>query len=134
MDPAERQARLSRAVSETLNGLSVFLCGPGFRKHGSDASRTFRQDFETLFALTLREASASLRLAQQRSVRAAVDRIRAVAMAGDALDSPEILSELRAPIRDVISAFLPMPALAPSEAAICELHGSACPFLENGTE
>ena len=52
--------------------------------------------------------------------------------AGVDLDAPNQLATLRAATRDLLVAMrFPIPTVPTADAAVCELHGAACPVLED---
>ncbi len=130
MDTGDKATRIAQAMGEGLNCLGVFLCGPALRRMRAEAPQLLRR-WETDYAPTFREAAAGVRRSNRAKLDSALSRISSAAITGVDLDAPEQLAALRRAIREAILAFeFPMPDLTPAEAAICELHGSACPMLE----
>jgi hypothetical protein len=61
---------------------------------------------------------------------ASVAKLSSVVAAGMDLDAPDQVAALREAIRDMLAAMrFPIPTFPAAEAAVCELHGAACPVL-----
>lgn len=134
MAPGDEVTRTALAVSEGFNCLGLLVCGPAFRKFRTEASQAL-QRWETDFAPAIREVAPGLQRVDQARLGAALERISSMAKAGVDIEDPEQLAALRLAIREALRAFgVPLPDLAPEEAAICKLHGSACPILEGPAE
>lgn len=130
----DKATRMAHAMSEGLNCLGVFLCGPALRTMRSEASGLLER-WNADYAPTFREAAAGVRRANRAKLLSALGRISSSAAKGVDLDAPEQLTALRLAIREAIEAFeFPLPKLTPAESAICELHGSSCPLLQRGGE
>lgn len=128
----EGGARSAQAVSEAVNGLCLFLCGPAFRNLGADAPDLLRQ-WDSEYAPVLRALQLPAARASAAALGAALRRVSAVASAGFDPASPEQLKPLRAAIRDALTALgIPLPVLTSEGAAVCELHGPSCPLAARG--
>lgn len=129
MKAADKVTRMEQTLGKGLDCLAVLLCGPALRAMRSEAPGLLRL-WESDCAPTFREAMAGVRPANRAKLRSALGRITIAATGGVDLDAPEQLAALRLAIREAIVAFeFPLPVLTPAEAAICELHGPACPVL-----
>jgi hypothetical protein len=129
VDPAERATRFARAVSEGLNCLSVFLCAPGLRKFRDQAPDLLHR-WEAEYAPVFREIGIPDRRGAPAALSAGLAKISSLVAVGVNLDAPDQLFSLRSAIRDVFAAMgVPTPVIPASAAAVCELHGEACPFL-----
>ena len=128
-EPAPKATDLAQIVSEGLNCLGVFLCGPALRSLRAEVPALVRQwndDCAPLFA--------KLDLAAARgdtaAFRSALGRISALTSGGFDPDDAARLGELRGAIRALMTALrVPLPVLSPADAKVCELHGAACPVL-----
>ncbi len=128
---ADRVARMAEALGQGLECLAVFLCGPALRSMRSEAPGLLRR-WEASYAPTFREAMAGVRRDNRAKLHSALTRISGAAIGGVDLDATDEVASLRLAIREAIVAFeFPLPELTPDEAAICELHGPACPMLEH---
>jgi len=128
MDPRDRQREFSRVISEGLNCMGVFLCGPAFEKLGPHLPDLLRQ-WETECGPKL-DRIGNYSSGQLPALRPAVARVSAIVSAGVDFKSWENASELREAIRGVMVALgFTIPVVPPTEASICELHGSECPVL-----
>jgi hypothetical protein len=130
-DPAEKATRLAQAVSEGLNCLGVFMCGPALRKFRGQAPDLLRR-WESEYAPVFRQVGAAGARGATAAFSAALGRISSLIAAGIDLDVPDQLAALRAAIKDMLVAMrFPAPTVPASEAVICELHGAACPVLRS---
>jgi hypothetical protein len=122
MDP-----KRSEAVSEGVNALCLFLCGPTYEGLKADAPALLAQ-WAAEYAPVLRDVDVPPAL--RGAFRAALERLVAIAGAGFDPDAADRVRELRAPIREVLTALrLPLPAPASPGAKVCELHGKSCPVI-----
>jgi hypothetical protein len=129
MTPADNVTRIAEALGNGLDCLAVFLCDPALRAMRSEAPGLLRR-WEADYAPTFREATAGVRRSNRAKLHSALARIAGAATGGVDLDAAEQLASLRLAIREAIVAFeFPLPELTPDEAAICALHGPACPML-----
>lgn len=134
MDTSDEVVRKAQAVSEGLNCLGVLVCGPAFHRYRAEATKALER-WESDYAPVIREVAPGLQRVDQARLRAAFEKVSAMAKAGVDIDAPEQLAALRVAIREALRAFgVPLPDLTPEESAICELHGSACPLLETSGE
>lgn len=123
--PSDRTTRFAQTVSEAVNCLGIALCGPALRKFGPDDVDELLGRWEADYASTLRE----VRLGRV-SLRPAVESLTAAIRARGDLAAPGDLAALRLAIREFLATLgAPLPSLPPEEAAVCELHGRACPVL-----
>jgi hypothetical protein len=128
MDPKrDRAAKQAQAVSEAVNGLCLFLCGPTFEGLKADAPSLLRQ-WEDEYAPVLRALDLSAARGDSAALRAALGRISSVSAAGFDPESAAHLRGLRGAVRDALAALgIPLPKLTAEGARVCELHGPACP-------
>jgi hypothetical protein len=132
MDRTRDQAATAQAVSEAVNGLCLFLCGPSFRSLGADAPALLRQ-WDAEYAPILRGLAPPRGRAGAAALGGALQRISSIAAAGFDPGALESLRPLRAAVRDALTALgIPLPVLAPAAAAVCELHGDGCPVAKQG--
>jgi hypothetical protein len=130
MDPAEKATRFAQAVSEGLNCLGVFMCGPALRKCREEAPNLLRR-WESEYAPVFRQIQLPATNGDAAAFSASVAKISSLVAAGMDLDAPDQLAALRAAIRDMLAAMrFPIPTVSAAEAAVCELHGAACPILK----
>jgi hypothetical protein len=121
------QGTTAQAVSEAVNGLCLFLCGPSFRGLQAEAPSLLRQ-WDAEYAPVLR--MLNLPGAGSVALRAALGRISAIARAGFDPAADDQLRPLRAAVREALTALgIPLPVLTSAGAAVCELHGPDCPVL-----
>lgn len=133
MDPAEKATRFAQAVSEGMNCLAVFLCAPALRKLKAQAPDLLRR-WEEEYAPVFQKIDLPAASGDPAAFRAALANISSLVRAGVDPDAADQLASLRAAIRELLTTMrCPLPSLAPSDAAVCELHGSACPVLADRT-
>jgi hypothetical protein len=129
MDRKHDQASTAQAVSEAVNGLCLFLCGPSFESLEADAPALLRQ-WDAEYAPILRMLALPRGRGSSVALGAALARISAIAKAGFDPAKQGQLGPLRAAVRDALTAMaIPLPVLTPEGAAVCELHGPECPVL-----
>lgn len=132
MDRRRDAAATAQAVSEAVNGLALFLCGPTFQGLKADAPALLRQ-WDAEYAAVLRALPLPKGRGSAAALADAVARLSAVARAGFDPDSADQLRPLRAAARDALVAMgIPLPVLSSEGAALCELHGPDCPVLAQG--
>jgi hypothetical protein len=124
--------QFAKIVSEGFNCLAVFLCGPALRELRAEVPVLLRQwndEYAPLFRkLDLRAAQGDT-----AAFRAALERISALTGSGFDPDDAAKLAALRAALRELMGALnVTLPVLSPDDAAVCELHGPACPVLAAG--
>jgi hypothetical protein len=129
MDPAEKASTFAQAVSEGLNCLGVFLCGPALRKYRAQAPDLLRR-WEAEYAPVLEKIDLPASGLDGAAFRASVAKVSLLVAAGVDPNSADQLTSLRAAFREMLAAMrVPVPVVPPAETAICELHGAACPFV-----
>ena len=129
MDRKQGGTASAQAVSEAVNGLGLFLCGPTFQGLEADAPALLRQ-WDAEYAPVLRGLALPRGRGSSAALGAALARISSIASAGFDPRSAEQLAPLRAAVRDALTAMgIPLPARAAAGAAVCELHGPECPVL-----
>lgn len=129
MDPTGAQDA-ARQLTEGINTLAVFLCGPALERCGGDAGDLLRL-FADEYASTLRRAAP--RGPQHDPFLVALDRLTAAARSGVDLKAPRDVAALRRSIREVLAGLgMALPAVPAAEAAVCELHGASCPVRSGG--
>jgi hypothetical protein len=129
MDPAEKATKFAQAVSEGLNCLGVFLCGPALRKYGAPGPDLLRR-WEVEYAPVFQNIELPARGGDSARFRAALAKISSLVASGVDLDATDQLASLRAAIRDLLTAMrFPVPVVPSPDAAVCELHGTSCPAL-----
>ncbi len=130
MDPAEKATKLAQAVSEGLNCLGVILCRPALRKLRDQAPELLRR-WKSDYAPVFRQVGPPAARGDTSAFSAALAEISSLIAAGVDLDAPNELASLRGAIRDLLVAMrFPIPTLSPADAAVCELHGTACPVVQ----
>jgi len=133
MNSAEKATKFAMAMSEGLNLLGIFLCGPALRKLREQAPELLRQ-WETEYAPVFRQIDMPAANGDPAAISASVAKISSMVAAGVDLDAPGQLARLRGAIRDLFGAMrFPIPALPAAEATVCELHGPSCPVLQGDT-
>jgi hypothetical protein len=129
MDRKRDQATTAQAVSEAVNGLCLFLCGPSFDGLKADAPALLRQ-WDAEYAPVLRMLALPRGRGSAVALGATLSRISAIAKAGFDPGAAEQVKPLRVAVRDALTAMgIPVPVLTPASAAVCELHGAECPVL-----
>jgi hypothetical protein len=132
MDRKRDQATTAQAVSEAVNGLCLFLCGPSYAALKGDAPALLRQ-WDAEYAPVLRMIALPRGQGSSVALGAALSRISVIAKAGFDPGSDEQLRPLRVAVRDALAAMgIPLPVLTSAGAAVCELHGAECPALAAG--
>jgi hypothetical protein len=117
-------------VSEGINLLALFLCGPALDRCRADAPELLRQ-FAAEYAPAFRGVAP--RGPQRDGFLAALDRLSALGRTGVDLDAPRDVAALRRAIRDLLGALgMGLPTVPAAEAAVCELHGASCPVKAGG--
>jgi hypothetical protein len=131
MEPSDDPATWAQTVSEGIACLAVFLCAPALGKLRAEAPGLL-QRWELEYAPAFRKIDLAASGGDRAKFVAALAKISAMVRAGVDLDAPGQLAALRSAIREAMTAVgLPLPAVAPADAAICELHGAACPIIPN---
>jgi hypothetical protein len=129
MDGKKGPTASAQAVSEAVNGLGLFLCGPTFLGLKADAPALLRQ-WDAEYAPVLRGLALPRGRGSSAALGAALARISSIASAGFDPESAAQLGPLRAAVRDALTAMgIPLPVLTSTAAAACELHGPECPVL-----
>jgi hypothetical protein len=129
MDPADKATEWAQTISEGLNCLGVFLCGPALAKFRTEAPALL-QRWESDYAPRFRQLSQTAPGGDLGVFGTALARISTLVGGSIDLDSPEQLASLRGAMRELITALgFPLPSLSAADAAVCELHGAACPVL-----
>lgn len=122
----------AQAVTEAVNGLCLFLCGPSFRSLQADAPALLRE-WDAEYAPALRVLEPPTGRPGAAALEAALARISAVARSGFDPEAPEQVAPLRVAVRDALAAMgIPLPVLTSAGAAVCELHGAECPVAARG--
>lgn len=122
------QGTTAQAVSEAVNGLCLFLCGPSFRSLGTDAPALLAQ-WDAEYAPVLRMITVPASRGGTPRLGGALDRLSAIARAGFDPGAAAQVKPLRDAVRDALAAVgIPLPALTSAGATVCELHGDDCPL------
>jgi hypothetical protein len=117
-------------VSEGINLLALFLCNPALERCRADAPELLRQ-FAAEYAPAFRGIAP--RGAQRDGFLVALDRLSSFGSSGVDLDAPRDVAALRRTIRELLGALgMGLPTVPAAEAAVCELHGAACPVKAGG--
>lgn len=136
MRPGDEAARLAQAISEGMNCLGIFLCGPALAKSRAEAPALLKE-WVTAYEPAFRKVSVAWdnRHIDRQAYVSAVAKVSLLASAGIDLDAPDQLARLRAAIREMFEAIrIPLPTLPSNETAVCELHGAACPVASGELE
>lgn len=133
MERSDDATGWAQTVSEGLGCLALFLCAPALGKLRAEAPALLQQ-WELEYAPAFRKVDLAATGGDRATFLSALAKISTMAGAGVDLDSPEQLAALRSAIREVMTALgLPLPVVTPDDAAVCELHGAACPVLGGGS-
>src|SRR5512133_3783970 len=110
MDPSEKQVRISRALSEGMNCLGIFVCGPGFAEYRAEAESALARweaDYAPGFREIASHADLWIRGGDAGAFRSAVARISELATAGVNLDAPDQLAAVRGAVWQLLGSMGP---------------------------